>query len=50
MDYASSMIDGVLDENDYDKAFDKLKDMLSKLGQNDLNDTNLNALKQKIDE
>lgn len=49
MDYASSMIDGVLDENDYDKAFDKLKDMLSRLNSRDLSDTNLSALKQKID-
>ena len=50
MDYASNMIDGVLDENDYNKAFDKLKHMLSNLSANDLKDTNLNALKQKIDE
>ena len=49
MDYASNMIDGVLDENDYDKAFDKLKNMLSRLNSRDLSDTNLSALKQKID-
>ncbi len=49
MDYASSMIDGVLDENNYGRAFDKLKDMLSKLNARDLSDTNLSALKQKID-
>ena len=49
MDYASDMIDGVLDENDYGRAFDKLKYMLSKLNSRDLSDTNLSALKQKID-
>jgi hypothetical protein len=42
------MIDGVLEERSYDKAFHKLKDMLSKLSPSDLNDTNLSALKQKI--